>query len=238
MSYAWQNWETLVQPKDNEPVHNLGSRFNAEGTFLPEHGNTIVRHAIPDTKTHDALQELRSSMMALPYASHFAFTAPTSLHMTVFEGVIDNRRKDNFWPSSFPKDMALTDATQIMDECLAYYEGAGAFNISAVGLTPLGLALSGTTDDDTITSRAWRDTLVGPMGYRAPDHDSYTFHLTISYVMKWLPDEALALYRAELAKLFHAFCEQVPVLKLGPPAFCTFKDMNAFPPIRTLKGFE
>jgi hypothetical protein len=30
--------------------------------------------------------------------------------------------------------------------------------------------------------------------------------------------------------------EHIPVIELGPPAFCAFADMNVFPPVMTLAG--
>jgi hypothetical protein len=74
------------------PNPRLGSRFNAEGQFLPEHGNTVVAQVTAGSVTEAALIDLRRALMALPFADHFAFTAIESYHMTVFEGVIETRR--------------------------------------------------------------------------------------------------------------------------------------------------
>ena len=45
------------------------------------------------------------------------------------------------------------------------------------------LVLTGATERDENTVRALRDDLVDPFGYRHPDHDSYTFHITMAYAI-------------------------------------------------------
>ena len=86
------------------PNPRLGSRFNAEGQFLPEHGNTVVAQVTAGSATEAALIDLRSALMALPHADHFAFTPIQSYHMTVFEGVIETRRARGYWPDDLPLD--------------------------------------------------------------------------------------------------------------------------------------
>ena len=97
----------------------LGSRFNAEGQFLPEHGNTVVAQVTAGSATEAALMDLRRALMALPFADHFAFTPIQSYHMTVFEGVIETRRARGYWPDDLPLDASIDAMTQAMSAKLA-----------------------------------------------------------------------------------------------------------------------
>lgn len=227
-------WEDYVRTSTGGPVRFLGTRFNAEGKFLPECGNTVVRHVIPGSKTQEALEVLRAALMELPYSHHFAYTETSSYHMTVFEGIIDSRRTAHFWPEVLPIDISVGEATRFLDERLSGFVGPGDFVMRPLAVTPFGLRLEGATKIDTQTARVWRNALIGPFDYRSPQHNGYQFHTTIAYIKDWLPDDALPVYRDAMEALTADFVAAVPVMELGPPAFCTFNDMNAFPSVRIL----
>jgi len=214
----------------------LGSRFNAQGQFLPEHGNTIVAQVTAGSATEAALIDLRQALMALPHADHFAFTAVQSYHMTVYEGVIETRRARGYWPDDLALDLSIDAMTDAMSAKLAAFTPPPPFKMRLEEVTPLGLHLTGATPQDEATARAWRDALAQALGFRTPSHDTYGFHTTMAYQKRWPPSEALGHYEQVLAQLGADFAARVPVLDLDPPAFCRFADMNAFPPVRRWVG--
>ena len=205
----FQEWEVHVQSRDNAPNRFLGTRFDGDGRFLTEAGNTVVRHVVPGSDAEEALVELR-------------------------EGVIDTRRQAHYWPDDLPLDAPIDEATRFLGDRLKGFSEPGDFNMRVVQVTPFGLQLGGVTEADERLARAWRDSLTAPFGYRSPQHDQYKFHTTVAYIKDWLPDEALPVYREAMADLTADFAAAVPLVGLGPPAFCTFKDMNAFPAVRLL----
>ena len=228
--------DMLAASRHSAPNRYLGNRFDEHGAFLPDPGNTIVRHVVPGSATERALVKLRRRLRALPWGHRFAFTDVESLHMTLFEGVLEKRRLPNHWPEPLSLDTPLDEVTGFLADRLGDFEGPGSFNMRIAEVTPLGLTLTGATDADEACARRWRNALTEVMGYRAPNHDAYTFHVTLAYVIDWLPDDMLAEYRTALAELTREFAERVPVVELGPPCFCTFADMNSFPPLLTLGG--
>lgn len=217
---------------------HVGVRFDSDGVFLPEAGNTVVRHVVPGSGTEAALSDLRGRLRDLPWGRRFAFTDPSSLHMTVREGVIETNRTSGHWPPDLPLDAPLQAVTEHVAARLAGFEGPGPFDMAIAEVTPFGLTLTGASAEDEATARAWRDALNAPFGYRTPNHDAYSFHVTLAYIIDWLPDEMIGEYRTALADLTAEFRERVPVVELGPPAFCTFADMNAFPIVKLLAGNE
>ncbi len=213
---------------------HLGVRFDALGHFLPEHGNTVVAQVAPGSPTEAALIALRADLQALPCAAHFAFTAVASYHMTVFEGVIETRRASGFWPDTVPPDAPIEDATARMIDLLASWQAPADFSMRITEVTPFGLRLTGATEEDEATARAWRDSLSIALGLRTPKHASYGFHVTLAYVMRPLPLSALPGLRVDMDGLTEKMQRAVPVLHLMRPAFCRFADMNAFPPVLPL----
>ncbi len=224
------HWQDNFRSGGRNP--RLGQRFDASGRFLPEHGNTVVAQVTAGSPTEAALIALRQSLMDLPYGANFAFTDVASYHMTVFEGVIETRREYGYWPADLALDLSIDEMTQAMAARLDGFVPPPAFKVKLLEVTPHGLSLTGATPEDEATLRAWREALAAAFGYRSPEHDAYGFHTTLAYQIEWPPVAALPLYVEAMARLTADFAARVPVLDLDPPAFCTFADMNGFPPVR------
>ena len=220
--------------KTGRPPH-AGVRFEESGRFLRERGNTIVSHVVEGSQTHNALLEIRQRMMALPHADHFAFTAPGSLHMTLAQGVLETRRREQYWPEGFDLDAPVDDVTAAYLERFAGFPDHGAFSVRVDAMSPLGLVVCGATPEDEATMRRWRDATCELFGYRHPDHDDYEFHITIAYLARWLPEEALGTYESALEDMLAHLNRTNPLLELGEPALCSFEDMNHFEPLLYLR---
>lgn len=223
----------LETGKDGPPFY-LGRRFDAAGNFLFEPGNTVVSHVVPGSATEAALTRVRERLGALPFADCFAWTPVESWHMTVFQGTIEGRRAAGFWPEGMVLDAPVEETTRVLDARLEGFAPAAPFSVKLVEVTPLGLVVAGATPEDERGLRALRDRLAEAFGYRHPDHDDYTFHVTLAYVKEWLPAGAEATYLPALDAIGRDFAAEIPVLELAPPAFCTFRDMNLFTPLRVL----
>lgn len=211
-----------------EPSKHLGRRFDPSGTFQYEPGNTIICHVAKGTETQEAIIDARARYLAMPEAGQFTFTPISSLHMTLFQGIIEYRRGKDFWPADLPSDMPIDEITGVMEERLKGFSRRDPFKICVVGARPSGLLVDGATADDRRTMRAWRDGFADLLGYRHPDHDGYPFHITFSYVIERLSDEALPRWQQLLDTVTRDVRERVSVLEMQPPAFCAFDDMNHF----------
>ncbi|MGG7580822.1 DUF1868 domain-containing protein [Rhizobium sp. Nf11,1] len=211
----------------NPPAH-LGSRYRRIGGFLPEAGNTIVCHPEKGSTTLTALIEAREKYLAMPEASQFLFTPISSLHMTLFEGVIETRRRQDCWPADLPLDTPIDDMTALLAARLDSFSMAEPFNVAVIGARPSGLLVDGATEKDRRIMRAWRDAIADLLGYRQPNHADYKFHVTFAYPIDWLEDEALPRWQAMLDDVVEDVSRKVPVFELTPPAFCVYEDMNHF----------
>lgn len=219
--------------KDSPPFY-FGRRFDADGRFLYEPGNTIVCHVVPGSPTETALVKVRDALLALPHGDRFTWTPVSSYHMTVFQGVIEGRRKPGYWPHDLALDMEISETTRLLCARLEGLAPPGPFRMRLKRVTPLGLTLEGVIDADEAAVRAFRDRLADRFGYRHPDHDHYAFHITLSYIKQWLPAEATETYISALSTMGSTFAAEAPTIDLGPAEFCVFDDMNAFRPVLRL----
>lgn len=209
------------------PSH-FGSRYDASGRFLPERGNTVVCHLVEGSETQKALVDARARFLAMPEAAMLAFTPTTSLHMTLFQGVIETRRAPGYWPPELPLDTPIDDMTAVLEQRLVGFHGGPAFRMRVAEALPTGLVLVGASETDRLTLKTWRDRLADLFGYRHPDHDDYEFHITFAYVIERFDDEALIHWQKMLAEVAEDIRQRADVLALCPPAFCSFEDMNHF----------
>lgn len=221
---------------NDAPPRHLGTRYNRQGIFLPEPGNTVVSHLTPDTASTLAILEVRRRMTGMPEAGQFAFTHPGSLHMTVFQGIIEYRRHLPFWPSDMALDTPIDDMTAAYRKRLLDFVPPPAFKVRPVEVTPLGLMVEGETGEDRRILVEWRDRLAGVFGYRHPDHEAYVFHITFAYVIDWLTDDVLERWSGFLAEQLAFLKAASPVIALNRPAFCSFQDMHHFEELLVLDG--
>jgi hypothetical protein len=210
------------------PPPRLGIRYDAEGRFLAEPGNTIVCHLVSGSLSESVLQAVRRQMMSMPGAECLAFTPESSLHMTLFQGIIDSRREPVYWPAGVSLQKPVPDLTRLMMSRLDGFDGPGPFRIRPVALKPTGITVAGLTEDDDACLAAWRDALADRLGYRHPDHDRYSFHITFAYPIRGIPDQFAEPWRRFMAAGFERLAGEASIIELAPPAFCRFKDMTRF----------
>jgi hypothetical protein len=78
--------------------------------------------------------------------------------------------------------------------------------------------------------RTLRDKIAEVYQYRAPDHDTYGFHITLAYTMADFSKAEMTRYRSILDNAVEGIVAATPVLELGLPEYCTFRDMYRFDP--------
>lgn len=220
--------ERLSTARHDAPPRHTGTRFNAEGEFLPEPGNTIVCHLVQGSASQSAVVATRQRFLDMPEAGNLAFTPVSSFHMTVFQGIIEYRRMWPYWPKEMPLTASIDAMTEYYLERLSVFSALPHFAMQITGLRPTGLVLKGKTAEDDRVVALWRNTFAKAFGYRHPDHDKYEFHLTLAYVVRWFDPVCLPRWQAMMDEEVEKLRDSVPVIELRPPAFCEFRDMNHF----------
>jgi hypothetical protein len=220
--------EYISAADHDQPPRHLGSRYNADGEFLPEPGNTVVCHLVEGSQTEKAIIATRQRFLDMPEAPQLAFTPVFSLHMTVFQGIIEFRRALPYWPENMPLDTPIDVMTEYYRQRLSAFPALPAFNMQVTGLRPVGLVMKGATVEDDRIVALWRDTFADFFGYRHPDHGTYEFHITLSYIISWFEPECLPRWQVMLDEELEKLRAAAPVIEMRPPAFCEFRDMNHF----------
>lgn len=216
----------------------VGLKFTEGGAPLACPGYTTICHVNPRSDAFRALVAAQNALKTGPMASAFTFMPADSLHMTIFEGVIDYSRTADRWPAHLSFDATIAEATEDAATRLQYHPYKQKFQVRPVevfgGFT---VGMVGATEQDENSLRLTRNALRDALNLHRPDHDAYQFHITLAYLLRWLsPDEAQEVIAVSQAAT-KALLNQMPELSLGPVELCTFETMHQFTPIMSTANF-
>jgi len=176
---------------------------------------------------------LREDLRATEAWAAFAWLPPSSLHMTLFDGLLHDRREQGFWPLDLAGDADAGAADAFMLEQLARVAPPGAGLLAEVrgahGLEGGGLGLSVVPSDEAGV-RGYRDRVAAAVGLlERPGHGSYPFHITLAYQIAWPELAASEAFNAVLEAGLADLIATGPIA-LGPGEVCLFDDMTHFAP--------
>lgn len=230
--------------KYHQPLSHLDQKFDAHGNVLHFPGNTLICHVPLFTPLSDALTAVRDQIKAGPYTEAFATLPPESYHMTVFEGVTDYERTRDRWPAELPLNATLADCTRHLATKLRTFD-LGCELPLRMKLAPpdqqlmIGaMSLLPANAEEARKLHDLRDRLAAYLGFRAPWHDSYTFHMTHAYLIKSMSLDTVKQALAFHSRLYTELVSPAGIITLGAPEFCTFIDMQAFDNLLMLRRQE
>lgn len=214
----------------------VGRKFTPEGAPLACPGFTTICHVDKSSDAFAALTRAQDRLKTGPLASAFTFMPPASLHMTIFEGIIDYSRTRARWPGHLSLDATVEAATEDARARLQGVDLDTSFAVRPEGVfAGFSVSMTGATKEQEMALRQTRNRLRDALNLHRPDHDSYQFHITLAYLLRWLSaDEArqvIDLSREVTQMLF----AQMPALTLGPIELCRFETMHHFEPITRLE---
>lgn len=207
----------------------VGKKFSPDGAPLSCPGFTTVCHVDPSSDAFVALVAAQERLKAGPLAGAFTFMPPDSLHMTIFEGVIDYSRTQTRWPQHLPTDAPIG---QVAEDARSRLQGRNletTFVARPVEVfAGFSVGMTGATEVEETRLRQTRNTLRDALNIHRPDHDSYQFHITLAYLLRWLSVEEARQVIALSREVTETLLAQIPELTLGPIELCQFETMHHF----------
>jgi len=228
---------TVIIP--GRPRYPIGvpTKFSADGVVQRYPGNTTICHLPADSPLQPGFRALHAAFSSNPMLSKLIRLLPqSSWHMTVLDGAREIECEPGMWPEGKEKH-ALSETTkeysaklrqlglELEREGLAppYHMRVRGFDPAVIGI---GLEIEAATAAEEKRIRRLRDRLADTLGFKAPNHETYGFHMTMAYLLRHIDGEN----RQELNRVLGL---HLPMLQrefdLGPVEFCTFENMCAFP---------
>jgi hypothetical protein len=215
-------------------------KFYANGKVKPFAGNTVICH-LPqqgaESLAFNALLDIYRAAIDYPFLSNATLLPPSSYHMTVFGGANDQGRgKGGQWPQNLAADLPLADCNRIVGERLRGLRLNTSLpirmRVDMEAATPEGAALilplkpADSLENNKL--RTLRHRLSEATGITIPDQDTYGFHISSGYWITPLSTEQAVAFDKARHEWRSAVDKAAPVIALGAPEYCIFKDMFAF----------
>ncbi|SNY91667.1 hypothetical protein SAMN04515647_1895 [Cohaesibacter sp. ES.047] len=228
-----QNADTPFPPAISEP--GKGGKFDAAGSLLKFPGNTFICHIDRQSAFFEALCTMQDRLKAMPYADHFSFLPKASFHMTVFCGVSGDPLGQDGWTDALPIGSDLPTVTNSFISALKREKGEAGFSVKATGLVlPATIEMAGSNEIEEKKLRATRALLERVTGIKRGDIESYGFHVSMAYPVRWLsPDQADDVIKEAEAQFEDLLANFGPIA-LDPVEFCLFETMHRYDTIGVL----
>lgn len=209
-----------------------GGKFTPEGATLRYPGNTFLCHVDRTSQAFAGLAEMQRRLMALRWAGHFAFLPAPSFHMTVFRGVAGHPLDFEGWPAWLPAGTPLEGVTRAFLTRLSGQAGVSGVRVGA-DRCDLGTSIAVVPQDPSSQQSLARvrDLLRDATGLRREDHDTYVFHVSLAYLVRWMDEAAAHAYVDALDTIFAAHRDALQGIELGPVEVCEFETMLSFRPV-------
>ncbi|KEF61674.1 uncharacterized protein A1O9_03242 [Exophiala aquamarina CBS 119918] len=232
---TFPNTATVQRP--HYPI-GIPTKFDPDGVAQRYPGNTTVCHIPVNSPLIDGLKTLYNKFESHPTLSdRILLLPPSSWHMTVLDGVRETECEPGMWPDGMPKP-DLDDSTKdlacrlrqlgprLRQDGLAppYRMRVRSFDPATGGIA---LVVEGATADEEKRMRRLRDLLADTVGFKAPNHDQYLFHVTVAYLLRYIDGDDYEQLQRDFARLLPPL--QQFEFELGAVEFCTFETMLAFP---------
>ncbi|NYF78166.1 DUF1868 domain-containing protein [Granulicella arctica] len=235
-AWALSTLQNLPQHDAVLPNRDGLLKFNPDGSVRPFAGNTVICHLPAQSVMRDRAVELHDALAGSSFRPKLGLLPPDSFHMTVFSGANDQDRKVTGWPSDVPLTASIEECNRIVGDRMNRFHVGCEMPLRMILNQPRTIAydractlrMMPADDTENRKIRALRDRLGEVYHFRSKDHDRYEFHITLAYQMKPFSTEEQALYTSILRTHIPRIAASVPVLELGLPEFCTFKDMYRF----------
>jgi hypothetical protein len=241
-TYAQQAVSTVAPASESDlglgpnPTLDAALKFHPDGTPRPFAGNTVICHIPQQDRFRDDTAALHDALLQSSFAHKLALLPTESYHMTVYPGSNDQNRAHSSWPGGVPIGASIEECNLAMRERMKTFHFDGPFplrvRVDVPRTTHYGrastLRMEGADPASERILRVLRDRVADAYKFRAPDHDTYGFHITIAYTMADLSANEMAEYRSILMPALDRLTAATPVLELGIPEYCTFRDMYRF----------
>jgi hypothetical protein len=212
-------------------------KFNPDGSRRVFAGNTVICHLPQQSQIHGAVTALGEGLRSSSFARKLAILPSESYHVTILGGLNDADRNQAEWPNDIPITAPSAECNRIVEQRFAQYKTDEKLPIrfrldkerTRAPQLASGLQLLPADATERMKLSRLRDRLADEVfRYRAKNHETFRFHISLAYQMSGFTPKEAGEYQAILDHHIPIIINSAPVIELGLPEFCTFKDMDRF----------
>ncbi len=209
----------------------IGIRFYEDGSARRFDGNTVVADVTPEVPAYQVMRKLESMVLDAGFGDNYILLPADSYHMTVLQGINDQNRGPDRWPSALPLDATMEQADAYFADAVRRAGLPGPvrmrFQELTAGASCIVARLLPADESQEKILRDFRDRTAKELGHFIPGHETYRFHISLAYT-RVVPEGEDAQRLAELKQECNALLAAQPPFETTAPYIAYFKDMLSY----------
>ena len=205
------------------------NKFDDKGNALPFPGCTIISKIPLKTDLSDEIINFQKKIENFNPKKTYFYLPPSSFHMTLFDCCNFNTKNTNNWPSDIDPDMDYKNIAIELSKRIQNYIFPEELNLKPkMFFGGYSIILEPFSDKDEKILKNCRDELSKLLKIKFENHQRYTFHISLAYILRELNQIEINNLIEFNNKLSLEFSKKFPKITFIKPEMCTFEDMLEF----------
>ena len=224
------NEENFLAGKlEGHTLKGAENKFDDKGNPLPFPGCTIICNIPLNTDLSDEIISFQKKIKNFNPDKTYFYLPPSSFHMTLFDCCNLNTKNTNYWPSDIDPGMDYKDIAVELNKRIQNYIFPKEFNLKLkMFFGGYSIILEPFSDKDEKILRNCRDELSSLLKIKFENHQRYTFHITLAYILRELSQIEINNLIQFNKKLFLDFRKKFSKITFTRPEMHTYEDMLEF----------
>ena len=205
------------------------NKFDDKGNPLPYPGCTIICNIPLNTHLSDQITSFQKKIEKFNPKKTYFYLPSSSFHMTLFDCCNLNTKNTKYWPTDIDPDMDYKDIAIELNKRIQNYIFPEELNLKLkMFFGGYSIVLEPFSEKDEKILRNCRDELSSLLKIKFENHQRYTFHITLAYILRELNKNEIKSLIEFNKQLSFDFSKKFPKITLTKPEICTFEDMLEF----------
>ena len=205
------------------------NKFDDKGNPLPYPGCTIICNIPLNTHLSDQIISFQKNLKKFNPEKTYFYLPSSSFHMTLFDCCNLNTKNTKYWPTDIDPDMDYKDIAIELNRRIQNYIFPEELNLKLkIFFGGYSIVLEPFSEKDEKILRNCRDELSSLLKIKFENHQRYTFHITLAYILRELNKNEIKSLIEFNKQLSFDFSKKFPKITLTKPEMCTFEDMLEF----------
>lgn len=205
------------------------NKFDHNGKPLPFPGCSIISKIPIKSDLFYEIKLLQLIYNDLNPDKAYTYLPKTSFHMTLFDCCNVNTFNTQYWPKNIVADNNFKKIAYVLSKRIKNLKFPDKFDLKLKKLFGgYSMILEGNTKKDEKIIRDYRNKLSDLLGIRFENHETYSFHITLAYILRKLKDDEIKKVIKINFRLLEGFVKKFPIIQIEKPELCTFENMYEF----------
>ena len=205
------------------------NKFDNKGNPLPFPGCTIICNIALNTDLSNEIINFQKKIEHFNPKKTYFYLPHSSFHMTLFDCCNLNTKNTDNWPSNIDPDMDYKDIAIELNNRIKDYIFPEELNLKLkMFFGGYSIILEPFSEKDEKILRNCRDELSSLLKIKFENHQRYTFHITLAYILRELNKIEIKNLIEFNKQLALDFSKKFPKITFTKPEMCTFEDMLEF----------